>query len=540
MRTKISPYVSSKSCRPRAFVFILAVSAHAGAAPDSPLEPALAAPAPAQQAAVEPLAEPAEQSSAAADDIVEVIEVPSSAPTFTSPPPSPERFELHGWARQSIELGLGSRVYQEEDPRPGDLPYDRLISRSQLFARARYSRGDSFEVNLSGILGYSWLQEGPNHPSIRFNGFNGQRTEGVLEPALHELFVAFFFESVDLRIGQQRLAWGRADFFSPNDVVNPRDNRDPFLAEPELRTVPTPLLRADMDLPFGSLQAVFSPLYVPDRGDIAGSNWAGVQPDAPLVLRELIATGLAPSALTVELPEQNLTAPQAGARFAWSHSGWDFAHYYHYGFDGPSVELDPLVASRLSSPDLRNVSTEELPVLVDAIDSGNAPFSLRFRRRHHVGLDLGTTVGPFALRLEGAYQSQRVFYRQDLLSFVSPSLLGVASVELQTGERDKGALVEWVYIRVLDRPDAALLSYARDTLGVAANVRWTLLSPVFAELRAVIGIEPRTLILEPIVSARFGGSTISAGGLWLGGDDGSLGHYFRRNRELFLRVRYSF
>lgn len=46
-----------------------------------------------------------------------------------------------------------------------------------------------------------------------------------------EAFVEFNFGAVQLIVGRQIVAWGEGDAFSPLDVVNPRDNREPGLSD---------------------------------------------------------------------------------------------------------------------------------------------------------------------------------------------------------------------------------------------------------------------------------------------------------------------
>jgi hypothetical protein len=525
---------------------IAAAPAEAEASSDATLDaPEAAAPLPGTTARKPPpesqldtLAQQPGAAPASNDDVVEVIDASTSS--TPAPTPATERFEAHGWARQMLELGFWRHGSRDAEPNAEALPYDRLVARTQLFARARYARGDFFELNLSGGMSYALAEQGPDRSTKSFNGFNGQAVASSYEGFLHELFVGFFWHRFDLRVGQQRIAWGRADFFSPNDVVNPRDNRDPFLTETDLRFVPTLLARGDLNFEFGTLEAVVSPFFVPDRGDILGANWAAMQPDAPGLLRNLANTVPESSVLAVTTPATDLSEPVAGARFSWSTAGWDVSHYYQYGFDGPAIALDEQLAGQLSSANLGQVGVGELPVLIDAANRGQVPFQATFVRRHHVGLDAGTTFGPFAMRLDAAYQSRRVFYREDLLSFVSPATLVVASLEYQTGEREKGILVEGLYVHASHQSPVPLISYDRDTLGVAAVLRWKLREPFSGELRTVAGVHPRTLILQPLLVARFNELSIAAGALWLGGADGSLGHYFRRNRELFLRAKYSF
>src|SRR4051812_19823215 len=115
-----------------------------------------------------------------------------------------ERFELHGWARQTLQVGLSKRDPQSADGSRTAVPYDQLTAQTQMFLRARYARGGWFEANVSGALSYSLFERAPVHADTTFDGFNGQSVRGAVEPALHELFLGFFSSQLDMRIGQQR------------------------------------------------------------------------------------------------------------------------------------------------------------------------------------------------------------------------------------------------------------------------------------------------------------------------------------------------
>jgi hypothetical protein len=488
-------------------------------------------------------------------DIVESIDDGTSAilappAAVTAPAPAPrvteERFELHGWARQSLEAGLGSDL---PNGAPLTVPYDRFIARSQLFLRARYSRGQWFEANVSGALSYSLREQTVERQGL-LEGF-GHGKRGSLEPRLHELFVGFFSRRVDLRIGQQRLAWGKGEFLSPNDVVNARDTRDPFVSESELRSLPTFLLRADFDLGFGSFQAVVSPVFVPDRVDVYGSNWAAIQPDAPPWARGLagitrrsidpsLQDSTQPFLLATRLPASDFTEPQLGARFAWSRGPVDSSYYYHYGFDGPLVAMDPELAGSLAQVDFSQAGLSALGPWLAAIDAGQTPFRSTYVRRHHVGMDLAAALGPFVLRLDAAYQSRRVFYQRDLMGTVSGSFQAVTSLEYQTGDTGKLLLVEAMVLRMLDAPAQPLLIYDRNTFAGAAALRWPLWRALGVELRAVFGLRPTTAVLQPAVNADFDWLVLTLGGLWLKGEPYSLGDHFARNRELYFKAKVLF
>ena len=475
---------------------------------------------------------------------------PWTAPVTASPEQSSERFELHGWARQSLELGLSKPPVPSADDRT-ILPYDQLAAKSQLFIRARYSRARWFEANVSGAISYSLFETAPAHADTTFDGFNGQSVRGVVEPQLYEAFIGLFTQDLDVRIGQQRLAWGNAEFLSPNDVMNARDLRDPLLSEAELRRIPSLMLRADLDLGFATLQGVVEPAFTPDRYDVYGSNWAAVQPDAPIWARglaNLAARSLDPTLqepaqrllAATQYPKSNFTAPVLGARLSWSAAGLDVNYYYQYGFDGPLLEVEPAFAQNLASLDYNTIGLANLQPWLSAIDAGAPPLAVRFVRRHHVGLDLATTAGPVALRLDAAYESKRVFARRDLIGVVSPSLEGVLSAEYQTGDQHKLALLEVEYTRIVDAPNAPLLIYSRDTAALAGDVRWPIWRAFGFELRGLLGLTSRTVIAQPELNLQSEHWVLSLGSVLLDGEAYSLGGHFRRNLDAYSKVKLLF
>ncbi len=477
--------------------------------------------------------------------------LPTASPKAIPAPPSPDRFELHGWARQSLEIGLAKRSPQSRDADPTAVPYDQLTARSQLYMRARYSHAHWFEANISGVVSYSLFEQAPAHAATTFDGINGQGARGVLEPQLYELFAGFFSPRIDIRVGQQRVAWGSSELASPNDIVNARDLRDPILSETELQHIPTFMLRADLDLGFATVQGIAEPVYTPDRYDVYGSNWAAIQPDAPVWARgvsNLAQRSLDPTLqesaqrlfMATRYPKSDLTAPVLGAKVSWTAGGVDVNHYYQYGFDGPLTKIDPTFAVSVSSIDFNHAGLADLEPWLRAIDAGQQPLQVIYIRRHHIGTDIATTLGPVALSVDAAYESKRVFFRRDLQGAVSPTFQGVLSAEYQTGDKDKLAVLELMYLHLLDMPAAPLLIYARDTVALGGDVRWPLWRPLGFELRASAGVAPRSAILQPELNLKFERWVVSGGGLWLDGEAYSLGQHFRRNVEGYTKVKLLF
>ena len=106
--------------------------------------------------------------------------------------------------------------------------------------------GRRFESLVSVLLSGSLLEQDARPPDS-FNLINGD-TRTAYEAIVREAQIGIFLPRFDLRIGQQRIPWGRGDAFTPNDVVNSFDLRDQFLIETEVRRLPTFALRGDLSL----------------------------------------------------------------------------------------------------------------------------------------------------------------------------------------------------------------------------------------------------------------------------------------------------
>jgi len=409
-----------------------------------------------------------------------------------------------------------------------------VMSHNAFYLAARYQRAKSFEATASGLLEWDLFDH---------------RT--AYEASVRELYVGAFSNGFGLRVGNQRIAWGKGDAVSPNDVLNPRDLRDPVLTDTELRRIPTFAIRSDIELGSSALQLVLQPFFVPDRYDLYGSNWAVIQPTSPEAYRGLfrLLTNLFDPSLhdrVQELFAQTSlpTKPSAGARYTFTGQNLDTSLYYHYGYDStPRTTLDPTFAMAIGSVDWTTATPSTLKPVLDLLDAGVTPFTATFHRRHHIGIDGVTTIGPFALKLDAGYDTARVFYQPDLESFISPAATGVLSLEYQSGELGKLLLLEGIYNRVVDPlPATGLIGYKRDSEGVAVLARWTVFDVIEGELRAVIAVVPRTTIVQPQLAyrARSGGLMVAVGGLWVQGEALSLGDYFGRNDCVYGLLKYSF
>jgi hypothetical protein len=425
------------------------------------------------------------------------------------------------------------------------------VARQQLHLRERYARGKSFEVVVSGLLSYG-LFESDAPRSEPWLLVNGRSARTAFDAELREAWVGLYSKRVDFRVGNQRVAWGHADGFTPNDVVNSRDLRDPVLSEMELRQQPTFMMRADATLGFGSLQVIAAPFFRPDRYDVYGPNWAFLQIGAPAGYRGLMTSLTQRAGLSIEeagrvllsdrgAPADNLSGIEAGVRFDWKIGRVDITHYYHQGFHGtPDFQVAPALGALLDATDWPAVTTEQLRALLVGIDSTSAA-TTSWPRRHHVGLGATTTAGRLVLRLDAAHEHPGLFYDRRFNGWRSPTTLAVLGVELGSGDPGKTLLVElfqqWIHDPL---PPGGLLYNGRATTAFAVLPRWTWRDRVEIEPRAVVTLAPGSYLLRPQVAWKRDPFTLRVGAVLLGGADLSYGGWFRRNRSVYVMLKRAF
>jgi hypothetical protein len=534
--------------------------------PASPVSPGSSTPRPAKGTpppapappppAPSPVDETSDTETFGSDDLA-----PALVPAAPATPVDEERFELSGWTRFRASL-MG-----EDDRRaPADplfstvvpdasqtvLPYDRVTGDLQGYLRARYRKGKRFEAVVAASA--SWSAFGNAEPTASaFAGLSSSQPRTSFEAVVREGWLGVYRDALDLRIGLQRISWGKSDAFTPNDVVNARDVRDPFLTETALQRLPTVAIRAD--IPLGtkaSLQLHVSPFFTPDAFDLWGSNGALIQPSAPASLRYLLnrVGRLADPTLRSEIlgilgqtqkPRLDFTEASGGARLGWEAGGFDGALYAHYGFHTqPYLRVSPDLPAAFASADLSTAGGLAKPFL-DATERG-APLVLStYVRRVHLGFDVARAAGPFVLKIEGAYDSRAPFLRSDFSASLSPVAQGVFGIEWQPGENGTFVLLETNAQQWLDLGSGAPTLFIRETtVSQAALVRHTFREHFEVELRAAAVLDPRGYLVRPQISWKESNWDLRAGLVWLDGDDGSYASYYARNTQGYLIARGKF
>lgn len=196
-------------------------------------------------------------------------------------------------------------------------------------------------------------------------------------PRLQEAYVDLYLPALDLRLGQQVVAWGTADGFNPTDVVNPRRAGLDSLLEGQIRRIPVP-----------AVSASFYPR--PDLGVTAVGVVDFVPAPLPQqALRDRVESSL-PAGVSLTDPWLNLQKPQGADRYELALRAESrvrgyavYLSYFNGVDDWPALWVEP---------------TEfQGPALVKAQVRG------QYRRQQQYGLAVAGTAGGAGLWAEVAY-----------------------------------------------------------------------------------------------------------------------------------------
>jgi hypothetical protein len=276
----------------------------------------------------------------------------------------------------------------------------------------------SFETSAVGMHG------GPTSKATKAGGFNYNDAFQDVNPSF-EFDEAFFDveqEEFSVRVGMQKIFWGKLDRQQPNDLTNPYRFIDPFLVDQHERKIPVPAILGTY-APTGvewlpeeaQFTAVWMPMYVPFRLPVLGERWFPPAAETPPtfdipggVIRLPDGSFLPALSIPISETEQNISPPARnlansglGLRASGYAKGVDFAGYYYHGYDvQPTLRLlvDAVAAPNPNSPLGFDVSADTfLQPVYSNIDS--------------IGADAAYTAGPFTVRGEGAFVVGRTFSR---------------------------------------------------------------------------------------------------------------------------------
>ncbi len=385
------------------------------------------------------------------------------------------------------------------------------------------------------------------------------------EAHVWDTYVDLYGRWIDVRFGNQFVAWGTADLLSPNDVVNARDLRRGFLARPEDLRIPTLALSATAyDGPF-SIQALWVPVAPTNRFDLLDGDYALLGPNGPTSVERRVGAivssladdprfgpALSPITGLGDETDNGVETGELGASLAFRFRKVDLFGYFFWGHDrNPTTEFaDGIVELLLTTDENNPLTADALAQRVGELGAMGVP-ALRtsYPRNLHAGAAIAGRIEPLGIKLDFGFDPGATTV------LVPPGLgpmFGVASEHDRYGatvsvDYDRGTemsvIVEVAHTRLIGVPaDREAFQFDGDQLTVVAtNFSWAPRNgPVSLRfLGFVEARDPLGYALRPAI--RLSGHdnlSIEAAAVIYGGPASSLGGIQDRNDAIELTVHY--
>ena len=252
-----------------------------------------------------------------------------------------------------------------------------------------------------------------------------------------------------VRAGEQVVSWGRMDLASAADVLERRDLREPPAVDPSGLRLPTPTVRADLDLgDTFDVTLAWSVVSLPHRFDVLGTSWALLGPGVlggsgptrsnleriAASMDQTTFVRLQRSLVDSSAPSARLDGGDLAARMTAHVGGLDLAFTYGWVRTKlPVLEVDPL---------LRNYrgGVSDGVALMNALNEGRTLMSASYPRYHQLALDAEGTAGPLTISWELGLTPKRPLFVTDASGFPvrNDAPLGQLGVRAQYAHEGQG------------------------------------------------------------------------------------------------------
>jgi hypothetical protein len=266
-----------------------------------------------------------------------------------------------------------------------------------------------------------------------------ERGKAIFEPTLGEAFLDLYTQHVDLRVGQQILAFGANAAFAPTDVLNPRDLRESFgLPEPEDAKLPVFAARALGAAGPLMLTAAWVPFFTPHRYNIFGQDEALLQPglgvSLPFTVDPSIEDALQPRLLETERPEAFPWLGDVGLRVTSEIRGVRLGGSWVWANEKlPQVRLDPELDAVLRAQGRGEAPDTALLLSVqERLRAGETLVTGSYARQHLFGLEATALLGSVQFDVDVGFSPAQTFIDERLRPLrksVATWVLGVSQAE---------------------------------------------------------------------------------------------------------------
>ncbi len=319
---------------------------------------------------------------------------------------SPQANDSSDWSLEDFESG--GEIAAGERPSPWDIRYsismdqminnDRDKTSKEAYVKSELRAETEIKYDLSGPYIYSITDTSILATFIRKEFSDHYRysndskicrnlriTSESAEISFREFYLHIPLESGRIRIGNQLLPWGTADFINSTAYINPQDLREIIFKEQDRIKFGVPSVSVLYFMEDASLELAWIPVHVTEAMPETGTYWSvkKIEQKYPLYFG---------TSMAMDVNSRNFGY---AARLAFSREGYDYSlSAYH----GPDREPVLLPYRTVVSPG-RPVGVMVRPVY-DTVD--------------YIGFDFTTTWNEFSLQVEGAFSPDKAsFIKQD-------------------------------------------------------------------------------------------------------------------------------
>jgi hypothetical protein len=323
---------------------------------------------------------------------------------------------------------------------------------------------------------------------------------------VEELYGDFTYKALDLRLGRQIIAWGKADLVNPTDHLAPRDFTDPLESDDERLGVWA--IRPRLQLGDAQWDGAIVPVFTGSIMPFETPRWSPPLPSQVAI-----------EILPARKPRTSFENVQYATRFSTSVRGYDLSASYFDGWE-----------------DVPRLGRE---LVIGAAGTATLRLTPEHLRKRAVGGDVATVVGSYTVRGETAYIRPDPLRGPDYVQYV----LGVErTFGDMMGSGGTFVLVQWIQSLLpgefVPAPlDFKYLFAKATTIRVQRNL--TASAQVVVE--GLYEWARDGYYVQPSASYRFGPNLRLEGLVdLLGGREGEFFGLFADNKRVQFRVRYTF
>ncbi|VAX35409.1 hypothetical protein MNBD_UNCLBAC01-833 [hydrothermal vent metagenome] len=263
--------------------------------------------------------------------------------------------------------------------------------------------------------------------------FRNQVTVSNSDLYLREAYVDFKQDNYNIRIGNQKVTWGKLDDFTVLDRMTPQDFRWFALFEKQERKLPTLAIKHTYYADNWQFEGIFLPFFDPSEINFFGSDWAVFGH-----LKDEIANGSFSGSAKNNvqrisiidkdnLTDNNLKNSQVGLKFKSRVGEVDYDFYYMYTYSPLPVLREKTSAGNTVKQFLYDPTAVNLEALVD-IGATDTDLTLEreHSRMHVIGADWETVLGDYGVRGEAGMFLNSPYLRENM-SYVTKNTFTIGA-----------------------------------------------------------------------------------------------------------------